>query len=624
MVAACLNMSVYAATYTVAGSSTDVFGTSWDPTNTANDMSLTDGLYRFEKADVTLPDGKISFKVVQDHAWTNAWPSSDYDLLIPSDGVYTISITFNESTKDVAATATKTGEAVVLPTIKMHGNFSGSWSDTEAFTDNGDGTASLTIAVGYGNYEFGMKINDTWTSNGVAFSRSNASAQVVSGSGNLTLATDVAGDYTFVWTYETRMLAITFPAEPDEPVLPTMQIAGAWNIVDDAWVLNAMTDAGGVNAVYSVNIETPGEYEFKMIKNGQWLTKATGGDPYGLHRAWPGVAGVTNDATENLKVRADVKGTYTFTWTYANDSIGITFPSVKAKGTWDEWANDVVFTPASDGWSASATISLNAATYYNFKMVLGDEWRSNGYVYHRNYTYAENITEDATDNMTLMTDVAGDYTITWSFGANSVSVTFPDPNYSPVRSGLEVGRFYTICYNHAMTAVQGATFWSFISRDASFAYLTQEYAPFTEGKPYIIQAEATELTAVLGPEASSPGVNGALHGTFTNLVQENLDGGENIYLLINNTLRRVDGQSNNTLAAYRAYVDLDEIPNNGAPANVPAERLRRMPMQTEVATGIEDASSANCNAESRKVLRDGKLYIIRSNKTYNAQGQEVK
>ncbi|MBR0195578.1 MAG: DUF5123 domain-containing protein [Paludibacteraceae bacterium] len=208
-----------AHTYTVAGDNTDVFGTSWDPTNTANDMVLQeDNTYKWEKTGLTLPMGQIAFKVVKDHDWNNganAYPNDNYILNITEAGIYTIDIYYNPNDNDyVGAVATKTGDAVVVPTIAMHGNFLGNWADTQNFdVAEGDATASLTLNLAAGNYEFGMRIGGSgnWTSNGVAFTRESSAAVVVAGSGNLTLAADVAGDYTFTWTYATNTLTITFP-----------------------------------------------------------------------------------------------------------------------------------------------------------------------------------------------------------------------------------------------------------------------------------------------------------------------------------------------------------------------------------------------------------------------------
>ena len=201
-------------TYTVAGGSDVAFGTAWAPSNTANDMTLVEGLYTWEKTELELAAGVIEFKVCEDHAWTTAYPAQNYQLNIQEAGIYTITITFNADTKEVNAVATKTGSAVVIPTIAMHGNFLGSWADTENFAvAEGDATASLTLHIAAGNYEFGMRIGGSgnWTSNGVAFTRENNAAEVVAGQGNLTLAADIAGDYIFTWTFETNTLTITFP-----------------------------------------------------------------------------------------------------------------------------------------------------------------------------------------------------------------------------------------------------------------------------------------------------------------------------------------------------------------------------------------------------------------------------
>ena len=219
-------------TYTVAGSSADAFGTAWAPANTDNDMSLVEGLYTWEKADLTLAAGTIEFKVCEDHAWTTAYPGENYKLNIPEAGIYTITITFNAGTKEVNAVATKTGSAVVVPSIAMHGNFTGSWVDTEKFTvAEGNATASLTLNLAAGNYEFGVRINGTWTSNGVAFARASASAVVVAGQGNLTLAADAAGEYTFTWTYETNTLAITFPEKSGTGIEETIAAGKAAKVL---------------------------------------------------------------------------------------------------------------------------------------------------------------------------------------------------------------------------------------------------------------------------------------------------------------------------------------------------------------------------------------------------------
>ena len=165
-------------TYTVAGDSEAAFGTTWDPTNTANDMALEGGLYKWTKTNVALyANTKISFKVVKNHDWNKGqWPERDGEndnnwILqdgITADGLYTITITFNESTKEIQATATKTGDIVIKDfsnqpaTLYFHPSFH--WTSDAAqfaayFYNNGPGAdaaptwASMTDGDGDGIYE---------------------------------------------------------------------------------------------------------------------------------------------------------------------------------------------------------------------------------------------------------------------------------------------------------------------------------------------------------------------------------------------------------------------------------------------------------------------------------------
>lgn len=114
-------------TYTVAGNLTAAFGTAWDPENTANDMEMNDdGIYVWEKTELTLAAGSIGFKVCEDHAWTVAYPANDYQLAIPEAGIYTIWIHFDPANGNaVTAGATKTGDATVTVDYYLVGSAKG-------------------------------------------------------------------------------------------------------------------------------------------------------------------------------------------------------------------------------------------------------------------------------------------------------------------------------------------------------------------------------------------------------------------------------------------------------------------------------------------------------------------
>ena len=103
------------ATYTVAGDNRIAFGDTWNLGNTSNDMNLVGNLYTWTKTKIGLRAGtEIQFKVVKNHNWDHgSWPTDNNWVIntISQDGFYTITITFNEVTKNVKATATWTGEA---------------------------------------------------------------------------------------------------------------------------------------------------------------------------------------------------------------------------------------------------------------------------------------------------------------------------------------------------------------------------------------------------------------------------------------------------------------------------------------------------------------------------------
>ncbi len=103
-----VNASVTKAadTWTVAGSEA-LFGSDWSTTDTSNDMTTTDGVtYTWTKENVTLNQGTIEFKVVKNHSWDTAYPASNYQLSIPSNGAYNVTITFDSGTKEINATIT--------------------------------------------------------------------------------------------------------------------------------------------------------------------------------------------------------------------------------------------------------------------------------------------------------------------------------------------------------------------------------------------------------------------------------------------------------------------------------------------------------------------------------------
>ena len=206
-------------TYTVAGAPATLFGQEWAPSYAANDMEpIVGGEYThgWKKDSVALAAGEVTFKIVEDHAWAHAWPAQNYVLNIPEDGLYNISILFNQYAEadslKVSAIAQKVGEAVVIPTVIMHGNFTGTWADTKAFTLAADSlTASLKLNLEAKTYEFGMKFDGVWKANGANITREAPSACLATGDGNMHITADQAGEYIFTYTFATQTLEVAYP-----------------------------------------------------------------------------------------------------------------------------------------------------------------------------------------------------------------------------------------------------------------------------------------------------------------------------------------------------------------------------------------------------------------------------
>ena len=109
-------------TYTVAGSDAAIFnGTSWDATNTANDMILDEatGNYYIVYNNVQ-PADAIQLKVVKDHGWDESYPADNYQFNVES--VCDITVTFNPDTQEVVVTGdgvTQDEELVVESVIAV-------------------------------------------------------------------------------------------------------------------------------------------------------------------------------------------------------------------------------------------------------------------------------------------------------------------------------------------------------------------------------------------------------------------------------------------------------------------------------------------------------------------------
>jgi len=133
--------AVAQTTYTVAGSNSDMFGSPWDPSYTANDMTKNgDGTYSITYTNVNFTETQdVQYKVVKDHSWTEAYPDENRVINIAKAGTYTVTIHFNPTTHEVYETIPYT------VTLAEGTEDADKWTIEPKMGLTGDGTETVTI-----------------------------------------------------------------------------------------------------------------------------------------------------------------------------------------------------------------------------------------------------------------------------------------------------------------------------------------------------------------------------------------------------------------------------------------------------------------------------------------------
>ena len=298
-----------ASTYTVAGDNTDVFGTEWDPANTNNDMTLEDGLYKWEK-QIVMPATTIEFKVCNEHGWGNAWPSSNYQVTFPKWGEYILTITFNPGTQDVNAFYVEKYYTVVGGSAVLFGN---AWQQDNADNDMTLQSDGITYKKSYynveltaGEIEYKVAADHDWDQTG-QFPMS----------GNQVLSIPEDGKYNVTFTYVPSDPSLVAEATliPEQEIYTVVGSEAA--LFGTAWKTDEpandmMLQGDGITYVksYSNVSLNSGNIEYKVAKDHKW---GTGEYP-------------TGGLNQTLNIPSN--GTYDVTFTYVPS-----VPSLEAVAT---------------------------------------------------------------------------------------------------------------------------------------------------------------------------------------------------------------------------------------------------------------------------------------------------
>ena len=342
--------------------------------------------------------------------------SCHYDAGNPSYAVptKTVSSIGISTTANLSATAPSTGYTFVGWTLTHCVRTSGE-ANSRNITVRSDGSGEAATAVA--NYE--EDLTTTW---------------YIAGDGNGT-GTDLTPGSPFSgWgTSGTRMSKKT-----------------GYSTVEKYYCSFNVTTLATTNDHFPFKVYNSGNSTY-YGNNGYWVTKENNSPA------------LSSTSGNNMKFRPYIAGTYEFEVdnTGANPVLTVHWPVINqlrvsaASPTDATNTNNFDLTDkGSNNWEVKRT--LNANTSYTFKMVFDGAWYGDGH----EFTRASNSTTDLGDgsDMTLKTDVAGEYTFKFNSSSKNLEITYPTA--------------YTITYG--VGDVKGAASVSVLPSFTSGAYVLPE------------------------------------------------------------------------------------------------------------------------------------------------------
>ena len=293
-------------TYTVAGSNTVILGSSWDPTDSNNGMSLVSGVFQLTFNDVVLSDNNPSceFRIAVNHSWVTAYPSGNANVSgFDGSGTYDIVFTYNPTTHDVTGVATK--HAVIVNYYVLGDEALGlSWTPTPTTTMtyddntglytytyyvNNSGTHRFIFANGQATGYSSEQIDEAWDyfnshyrigpingDQSVALNASMTQTQMANDNHSAYQVTLGVGTYTIYYDPNN----MTFRVEGAEPIYITgdLGLGLGWNYAPTTAM--AYDDNTGLYS-YTYKVPKQGTYNF-VFANGQ----ATGYSSEQEAQAW--------------------------------------------------------------------------------------------------------------------------------------------------------------------------------------------------------------------------------------------------------------------------------------------------------------------------------------------------
>ena len=375
---------------------------------------LANGYYTAEVGDNTkIKFVRLSSSTGDTPNWDKVWDQTG-NLDIPTTGEDLFKMTKWSDGAWSSRTFTVAGVEII---------FGNNWSVDDTNNDmvkQEDGTykwEKKNVTLSAGKYTYKVVVNHEWKPE-------------LMGDQEITVATSGQQDITITYNANTNTANATATLVKAEEVDPVIQLKGQFDNDSVAkWVVKDMALAADKKTASTTLTLTARTIEMGIQLDGNWNSNGKEIKPSS------NTITLTETGEGNIKLYAPEDGEYTFTYTLESKTLEVTFPEgatdplpvLNLFGSWDEWKAGTLFTPAANKLTATATLTLDAGDY-TFKVTKDAAWMTNDNsgtmtrVNSKDWPFVEGEHKAATG---LKADAKGEYTFTWTYETNALSVTFP-------------------------------------------------------------------------------------------------------------------------------------------------------------------------------------------------------
>lgn len=185
----------------------------------------------------------------------------------------------------------------------------------------------------------------------------------------------------------------------------------------------------------------------------------------------------------------------------------------------------------------------------------------------------------------------------------------------------------TLCFPYQIDNYTGATFYTMFYKvmdgeTVTDIYLQEHEGNLVAGTPYFYVPEEGSAELVChysGDREETPQKVNGVQGAYADNTA--VPGGA--FVTYNNNLQAVTG-GYVTLGEYRAYVDMNEVPKEGAVAHLPGRKMLKIRNADAPAVTTDVEEVQRDNVLCTKVIENGVLYLKYNGTMYNVQGMRVK